>query len=89
MRFDLRAHHLPRIPPLPECIELAQNMTAPSSAPRRTPQPSWRTSEVCFATAMAPRVTLHGVLVEVYGEGLLIMGGLRRRQEMRRLLEIS
>ena len=33
------------------------------------------TTTISFlASALAPRVTLHGVLVEVYGEGILLMG---------------
>ncbi len=32
-------------------------------------------------SALAPRITRHGVLVDVYGEGLLLVGGEWHRQE--------
>ena len=58
----------------PECLEMAKkhNVTV-----LRTPE---ATSDVISAvisylkSALAPRITRHGVLMEVYGEGLLIIG---------------
>ena len=45
-------------------------MTGTSSSPTRTPPISRQTS----SRYLAPRLTTHGVLVEIYGEGVLLMG---------------
>ena len=60
--------------PAPQCLEMAKkhNVTL-----LRTPEP---TSTIISAiitylkAALAPRITRHGVLMEVYGEGLLLIG---------------
>lgn len=62
------------IQPTRECLEMAQkhNVTL-----LRTHEPtSTIVSDIItyLRAALAPRVTRHGVLVEVYGEGILIMG---------------
>jgi HPr kinase/phosphorylase len=62
------------IEPAPECMEMARkhNITV-----LRTPE---ATSTIIsnlityLQGALAPRITRHGVLVEVYGEGILLMG---------------
>ena len=62
------------IPPDEECLEMAKkhNITV-----LRSPE---ATSSVISAvityltSALAPRITRHGVLVEVYGEGILLIG---------------
>ena len=62
------------IEPTPECLEMAQkhNVTVLRTAEA--------TSDIISATiaylkaALAPRITRHGVLMEVYGEGILIIG---------------
>ena len=62
------------LPPDPVCLEMAKkhNVTL-----LRSQEP---TSTVISAiisylkTALAPRITRHGVLMEVYGEGLLLLG---------------
>ena len=62
------------ITPDPECLRMAQkhNVTVLRSADT--------TSDIISAmiaylkAALAPRITRHGVLMEVYGEGLLIIG---------------
>ena len=62
------------IEPHPECLEMAKkhNVTILRSKER--------TSTIVSAiitylkSALAPRITRHGVLMEVYGEGLLLMG---------------
>ena len=62
------------IEPHPECLEMAKkhNVTVLRSKER--------TSTIVSAiitylkSALAPRITRHGVLMEVYGEGLLLMG---------------
>lgn len=59
---------------LPECMEMAQkhNITVMRS-PETT---SYVISSLITSlkASLAPRVTRHGVLVEIYGEGILIMG---------------
>lgn len=58
----------------PEFISIAQKYNVPLL---RT---EWRTSEFTaniissMKVSLAPRITRHGVLVEVYGEGMLILG---------------
>ena len=60
--------------PLPECLEMARkhNITVLQS-PETT---SYIISSLItyLKAALAPRVTRHGVLVEIYGEGILIIG---------------
>ena len=62
------------IEPLPECLEMAgkHNINVLSS-PDTT---SYVVSGLIMSlkAALAPRITRHGVLVEIYGEGILIMG---------------
>ena len=55
------------IQPHPECLEMAKkhNVTVLSSKER---------TSTYLKSALAPRITRHGVLMEVYGEGLLLMG---------------
>ena len=59
---------------LPECLEMARkhNITILSS-PDTT---SYVVSGLIMSlkAALAPRITRHGVLVEIYGEGILILG---------------
>ena len=62
------------IHPDPQCLEMAKkhNVTV-----LRTPEAtSDIISKIIFylKSALAPRITRHGVLMEVYGEGLLIIG---------------
>ena len=62
------------IPPLPECLEMAKkhNITVlRSSEPTSTIVSAIITY---LKSALAPRITRHGVLVEVYGEGILLTG---------------
>ncbi len=60
--------------PLPEMYEYAKEYGVPMLGGKR------RTSELMAAliaylsVQLAPRITRHGVLVEVYGEGLLLLG---------------
>lgn len=60
--------------PLPECLEMARkhNVTVLQS-PETT---SYIISSLITSlkASLAPRVTRHGVLVEIYGEGILIIG---------------
>ncbi len=60
--------------PDPQCLEMARknNVTL-----LRSPEPtSTLISEIItyLKDALAPRITRHGVLMEVYGEGLLLLG---------------
>ena len=62
------------IEPDPICVEMAQkhNVTI-----LRSPEPTSTIVSAIIAylkAALAPRITRHGVLVEVYGEGLLLVG---------------
>ena len=62
------------IQPHPECLEMAKkhNITL-LSTPQRTS--SITSAIIAFLRdALAPRISRHGVLVEAYGEGVLIMG---------------
>ena len=62
------------VPAFPECIEMARKYD------RNVFYTDMDTSEFsadlinALKKYLAPRVTLHGVLVEIYGEGVLIMG---------------
>ncbi|MGM9607725.1 MAG: HPr(Ser) kinase/phosphatase [Oscillospiraceae bacterium] len=60
--------------PFPECIEMAQKY---GRVVLRTPESTTNTMSgiISFLRHMlCPRITRHGVLVEVYGEGLLLLG---------------
>ena len=50
----------------PEMVEIAKKYGVPIA---RT-----QDSTTAFIAALAPRITRHGVLIEVYGEGILIVG---------------
>lgn len=62
------------IPPLPECLAMAQkhDVTVLCSADSTSAVISGLITSL--SSALAPTITRHGVLVEVYGEGLLLMG---------------
>lgn len=58
----------------PECIEMAQKY---GRVILRTPESTTNIMSATISflrTMLCPRITRHGVLVEVYGEGLLILG---------------
>ena len=75
MRFDIRALIICHdTKPLPECIELAEKYDRNLLSTKEDTSTFMADLISMLKNAMAPRVTLHGVLVEVYGEGLLIMG---------------
>ena len=62
------------IPPIPECVEMAKkhNVTLLRSKEATSTIVS---SIISYLNAqMAPRITRHGVLMEVYGEGILLIG---------------
>lgn len=60
--------------PHPECLQMAKkhNITVLSCA--ETTSTVGSALITYLKNALAPRVTRHGVLVEVYGEGILLMG---------------
>lgn len=60
--------------PLPECLEMAAKHDV--TILRCSETTSYIVSSLISTvkTYLAPRITRHGVLVEVYGEGLLLMG---------------
>jgi len=60
--------------PVPECMEMAKKHNI--TILRTKEATSTVTSDVItyLRTALAPCITRHGVLVEVYGEGLLLLG---------------
>lgn len=79
--FDnLFSHKIPalifarNIEPMPECLEMAQKHDI--TILRCLESTSYVVSSLItyLKSALAPRITRHGVLVEVYGEGLLLMG---------------
>ena len=60
--------------PHPECLEMAKkhNVTVLRSQERTSAIVS--TIITHLKTALAPRITRHGVLMEIYGEGILLIG---------------
>ena len=62
------------IPPHPQCLEMAKkhNVTLLRSA---DPTSTMVSAIITYLkSALAPRITRHGVLMEVYGEGVLLTG---------------
>ena len=62
------------IEPTPECLEMAKKYDV--TVLRCLESTSYIVSSLItyLKSALAPRITRHGVLVEVYGEGLLLIG---------------
>lgn len=62
------------IEPTPECLEMAKKYDV--TVLRCLESTSYIVSSLItyLKSTLAPRITRHGVLVEVYGEGLLLMG---------------
>ena len=63
-----------RLDPLPECLEMSRKHNI--TILRSNETTSYIVSSLIshLKAALAPRITRHGVLVEVYGEGILILG---------------
>ena len=79
--FDqLFSYHIPalvfarNIEPMPECMQMAEKHDI--TILRCLESTSYVVSSLItyLKNALAPRITRHGVFVEVYGEGLLLMG---------------
>ena len=77
---ELFSHKIPalifarNIEPMPECLEMARKYDI--TILRCAESTSYVVSSLItyLKNALAPRITRHGVLAEVYGEGLLLMG---------------
>ena len=75
MRFDLSAIILCHgIDTIPELVEMAEKYDRNLMSTNEDTSTFMADLITMLRNAMAPRVTMHGVLVEVYGEGLLITG---------------
>ena len=61
-------------PPDPQCLEMAKKHNVTVLRSRRATTTVASTIITCLRAALAPRITRHGVLMEVYGEGLLLIG---------------
>ena len=59
---------------IPEAIEEAKNQGVPLLRSKEKTSPLMAALIAFLNTNLAPRITRHGVLVEVYGEGILILG---------------
>ncbi len=60
--------------PMPECFEMAQKYDTTVLGTEEATSAFMSDLISYLKVALAPRITRHGVLVEVYGEGLLILG---------------
>ena len=60
--------------PTPECLEMAKKYNVTVLGCREATSYLVSALIVYLKSALAPRVTRHGVLVEIYGEGILING---------------
>ncbi len=76
----LISRHIPalivchKIEPLPEILELAKQYNVSVLKTNITTSDFIAKLIVELKTQLAPRITRHGVLIEVYGEGLLLIG---------------
>lgn len=62
------------VQPLPEMLEFAQQYAVPLLVSAENTSTLMSTLITTLNVELAPRITRHGVLVEVYGEGILILG---------------
>lgn len=60
--------------PMPECLEMAKKYDVTMLGTKDTTSYIVSSLITYLKSALAPRVTRHGVLVEIYGEGILING---------------
>ena len=60
--------------PMPECLEMAKKYDVTVLGTKDTTSYIVSSLITYLKSALAPRVTRHGVLVEIYGEGILING---------------
>ena len=75
MQYDIAALVICHgVPAFPECIELAEKYDRNLFITTEDTSAFQADLISSLKKYLAPRVTIHGVLVEVYGEGLLILG---------------
>ena len=60
--------------PFPECMEMAEKYDVTILRSQDTTSVFMSTIIASLKSYLAPRITRHGVLVEVYGEGVLLLG---------------
>ena len=60
--------------PLPECIAMAKKHNITVLRSKETTSAIISAIIAYMSAALAPRITRHGVLMEVYGEGILLIG---------------
>ena len=60
--------------PLPECLEMARKHNITVLQSQETTSYIISSLITSLKASLAPRITRHGVLVEIYGEGILITG---------------
>lgn len=60
--------------PSPECLEMAKKHNVTILGSQETTSYIVSSLITSLKAALAPRITRHGVLVEIYGEGILILG---------------
>ena len=60
--------------PFPECMELAERYNRTILRTQETTSAFMGALIAALRNYLSPRITRHGVLVEVYGEGILILG---------------
>ena len=79
--FDsLMAHDIPCLiisrgmEPFPECMEMAEKYDRTILRTQETTSTFMSALIAYLRTELSPRITRHGVLVEVYGEGILLVG---------------
>ncbi len=60
--------------PFPECMEMAQKYDRTILRTAETTAAFMSTMISFLKTSLAPRITRHGVLLEIYGEGVLLLG---------------
>ncbi len=60
--------------PMPECLEMAKKYDVTVLGTKDTTSYIVSSLTTYLKSSLAPRVTRHGVLVEIYGEGILING---------------
>ena len=60
--------------PYPECLEMARKHNITILSSKETTTNILSAIIVYLSSAMSPRITRHGVLMEIYGEGILLTG---------------
>ena len=77
---SLVAHDIPCLiisrgmEPFPECMEMAEKYDRTILRTQETTSTFMSAPIAYLRTELSPRITRHGVLVEIYGEGVLLLG---------------